>query len=177
MNEVVLAPGVARAPLAALTFFGAGGVAIGALQAIGAARIAAATDAAAGDLRIGGVAIAVIGALVLWVAVRQWRAIDRIRVEDDGAWSLVARSGRTVRVPADRELRLELSCRRVAFTWGGPVRIRDVVGGWVTAGAVRRRLAWSGPHTWDQALAALGLAGKAPRRGEVARYERRRAAV
>ncbi len=174
-REVVIAAAGLKAALAALTFFGAGGVLIGALQAGGARQVARATQSSATDMVIGGVAIFAIGLFVLVASIRQWRAIERIRIEDDGAWTLVPRAGRAIRIAADRELRLELRCRRVFFTWGSAPRIRDVVDGWVVAGEVRRRLAWSGPHSTDNVLGALGLDGGSPRRGQDRRYERPRA--
>lgn len=176
MTEAVLAPRGLRFALGALTFFGAGGVLIGGLQAGGARQIATATDGTVSDMVIGGIAIAAIGLFVLIGCIRQWRAIDRIRVDDDGTWVLTSRAGAKLTIPPEVELRLALRCRRVYFTWGTAPRIRDVVDGWLTAGSVRRRLAWSGPRTYDQALGQLGLAGGAPRRGEDATYERPRAA-
>lgn len=176
MTEAVLAPRAVRIALGALTFFGIAGVVIGGLQAAGAAQIARATGAAVRDMVIGGIGIAAIGLFVVVGCARQWRAIERIRVDDDGGWLLLSRGGGKVRIPADVEARVELRCRRVYFTWGTAPRIRDLVDGWVIAGPVRRRLAWSGPRTYDQALGELGLDGSAPRVGEHARYERRRAA-
>lgn len=176
MTDAVFAPRGLRLALGALTFFGGSGVLIGGLQAGGAAQIAKATGAAASDMVIGGIAIAAIGMFVLVGCLRQWRAIERIRVEDDGTWVLMSRGGARLPVPPAVDLRLELRCKRVYFTWGTAPRIRDVVDGWVIAGPLRRRLAWSGPHTYDQALGQLGLRGSAPRKGETASYERRRAA-
>lgn len=175
MRRVVLAHAVTGVALGALTFFALGGLAIGGLLLAGAGKVAANTASTAGQIVVGGVIALAVSGLVLVFALRQWRAIRVIEVAD-GAWIHVDRLGARWRVPSGEPLALELRCRRVFFTWGGVPRIMDVVDGWVVAGTRRRRLAGSGTFTYDRVLAALGLDGAAPRRGQRRRYERPRAA-
>ena len=118
---------------------------------------------------ISGGLIGVLGGLVLGFSLRQWTAIRELVIDRDG-WILVDRLGRTTGIDAGVAIELTLRCRRVVFSWGGIPRIRDVVDGWVRAGAVRRRLAPSGPYTYRQILADLGAAGGPPARGTSARY-------
>jgi hypothetical protein len=59
------------------------------------------------------------------------------------------------------------------WSFGAAPRIQDVVDGYVRAGGVSKRLAPSGPKTYDAVLGDLGFDGTAPRRGR-ARYDRPR---
>lgn len=171
-RRVVIAPWMATAAIGALTFFGAGGIVIGSLMIAGAARVAAATGGDATSVTIGGAVIAAIGVVVTIYAGRQLAAVRVIEVGDAG-WVAIDRLGRRRAVAPP--LALELRCRRVAFTWGSAPRIMDVVDGWLVHAGGRRRVAPSGPVTWDLVLTALGFDGAAPRRGQRARYDRRAA--
>jgi hypothetical protein len=172
MKQVTIAPRGVAIALAALTLFALGGVALGAMLATGADRVAAVTHGNAGDYRIGGGVLVALGALVLLWAVRRWFAVRAFEIGD--AWIAIDYLGRRTELPAG-DVVLELYGRRVVWTFGAAPRIQDVVDGRVRAGGVSKRLAPSGPTTYDAVLRSLGFDGTAPRRGR-ARYERSRPA-
>lgn len=168
MKRIVIAPRVATFALAALTFFAGSSLAIGALLVAGASSVAAHTDASPLAVRITGALLAVLAALVLWRALRQFTAIASIFVDPDG-WGLVDRLGRIHALEAGTAVTLTLRCRRVVFTWGAAPRIQDVVDG--TLATTRAfHLAPSGRHTYAQVLSALGLPATPPERGHTARF-------
>jgi len=172
MKQVTIAPRGVAIALGALTLFALGGVALGVMLAPGADRVAAVTHGNAGDYRIGGGVLLGLGALVLLWAVRRWFAVRAFEIGD--AWTAIDYLGRRTELPAG-DVTLELYGRRVVWTFGAAPRMQDVVDGRVRAGGVSKRLAPSGPTTYDAVLRGLGFDGTAPRRGR-ARYERPRSA-
>jgi hypothetical protein len=166
VKRVVIAPAFTSLALGALTFIAAGAVVTTGFLVAGADRVEITTRGDALTIRIGGLVGFALASLVTLFAVRQWIAIRLVEVADDGSWALVDRLGRRWQLATGTAIAVELRCRRVLFTWGGAPRMMDVVDGWVAASSRRRRLAGSGPVAYDRVVRALGLADRAPRRGE-----------
>jgi hypothetical protein len=111
--------------------------------------------------------------LGLWT-IGQWRAIREIDVADDGAWTLADNLGRTFRVPADRELAVELLAYVKYVYRPLPVKLQQTAGRIVTPDRTWL-LATNARSTYERVLRELGLGDTVPSDG-LARYERRRAA-
>lgn len=169
MKRVIIAPRIAAFGLAALTFFAAGGLVIAVLLLVGAENVARANGSSPLAVRITGALLGTFGALVLWRALLQWRAVATIYVDHDG-WCLADRLGRLAPIDAGTAVTLSLRCRRVVYSWGGAPRIQDVVDGTLTAAGRTRRLAPSGRFTYARVLTDLGISGSPPERGRDIRY-------
>lgn len=172
MPRVVIAPVQATAALALVIFFLLGGLLIGVLLLIGAEAVAKNTQSSAVGIRMGGAVISAITLYILQRIVRQWPAIAAIETSPTG-WRLIDRRGRATTVPAGTTVELSLRTYRYIYMLSGIPRWQDVVDGELHAGAVRRRLAASGPFTYGKVLAALGISGSPPARGQSARYTAR----
>ncbi|HUQ02205.1 MAG TPA: hypothetical protein VM261_06885 [Kofleriaceae bacterium] len=169
MTRVELAPRAATAFIGLLMVFAVGGMVIGALLAGGAHNVAKVQGGSAITYMVSGAVMGVVGAIVLAYARRQLGAVREIVVDERG-WTLVDRRGKTVTLAPGATVELLLRCRREVYAFNGIPRIRDVVDGVLRAGATEKRLAPSGPFTYNAALPQLGIHASAPARGHTARY-------
>ncbi len=170
MTRAHLAHGVTGIFLIAFAFMAVMVLALGVLLCIGAGRVAAVQGGGTGTYYAMGAVISVVGLFMLRITVRNWGAVAAIDVADDGSWTLRSRFGRVLGVvPADEGRLFELRGRTLFILAAAVPKRQPIVEGRL---ALRSgggyRLAVSGPHTYDQALADLGYEDRAPRPGESA---------
>jgi hypothetical protein len=125
-------------------------------------------DLPALSLIVVGVVAAVIGGWMLVRGVRGLGAVSSIEIDGDGNWILRSFTGVRGTIPAAEGCRIELRGYRVISSVTS-FRRDDVVAGRVTFDSGKSfRLARSGPHTFNEALAVLGAEPVAPAPGETA---------
>lgn len=173
MKRVDLSHGLNGVFLIVFGFFAVGVLLIGALLVFGAERIAAApaVGGSAVPWYVTGAVALCIGAVMMRTTTRGVGAVARIDVlERDGqvGWILYTRFGRELmKVGPDSSRRLELRGARIFILAAAVPKSQDVVEGTLVIDDEHRfRVAVSGPHTWDHALAELGYDVRAPRPGE-----------
>jgi hypothetical protein len=173
VTRVRLAHGVTGLFLVLVAFFAVALIGLGVAIALAADRIVAAGEGgSATGYTVAGSILAFIGLWLGRATLHGVGAVAVIEVAGDGSWQLRSRFGRVLgRVPADQPRRLELEGQVVWIVVHVPRRQPIVRGRLIVPAAERSfRLAISGPHTYDRALAQLGIPAAAPRPGETAAY-------
>lgn len=173
MTRVRLAHGVTGVFLLIVAFFAVALVGLGGAIALSADRIVAAGEGgSATGYFVAGCILALIGLWLGRATLHGVGAVAIIEVGGDGTWQLRSRFGRVLgRVAAGEPRRLELEGQVVWIVIHVPRRQPIVRGRLIVPGSGRSwRLAISGPHTYDRALAQLGIQAPAPRPGERAGF-------